>query len=118
MVSLVAAMFVYKYKKVYELLPSIRNLNTIKTKNALSYDSTLGAITLTFFPINVLNLLFVAPVLFFRSKRISDFLLKIQYVFIVLIYAFVGLLLLVALSPILVLKMVLNSVNILLTNKR
>jgi len=41
------------------------------------FDKYIGGVTMTFFPINVLMLPFVLPVLYFRNARMSDLALKL-----------------------------------------
>lgn len=77
LMSLLAAMFINKYRTVFKNLDAHKRYAIIRQKNNISYDSFIGGITLTFFPINFIVIPFIAPVILFRSKRISDFLLKV-----------------------------------------
>ena len=58
------------------------------------------------------------PLVYVRSQRISDFLLKVQYTMMVIIYAFVSLLYFVVAYPFMYIKIVINSFYIALTNTR
>jgi hypothetical protein len=75
--SLLAAMFINKYKIVWRNLDAYKRFNIIKMKNSISYDKFIGGCTLTFFPLNIIMLPLMAPVLAMRNPRASDFLLKI-----------------------------------------
>ena len=84
LMSLLAAMFINKYKVVWSNLDAYRRFMIIKLKNSISYDRFIGGVTITFFPINFVILPFIIPITLLRSKRVSDFLLKMQYVFMIL----------------------------------
>jgi len=75
--SLLAAMFINRYKQVFKNLDAYRRFNIIKLKNSVAYDKFVGGATLTFFPINILVLPFIFPLIFLRSARLSDTMLKI-----------------------------------------
>jgi len=116
--SLLAAMFINKYKQVYKNLDAYRRFNIIKLKNSVAYDKFIGGVTLTFYPINIIMLPFIAPIVGFRSARVSDFLLKIQYVIMMLLYCGIASTFIVPMIPFLYLKIVTNSIFILFNNKR
>ena len=116
--SLLAAMFINKYKDVWKNLDAYRRFNIIRLKNSVLYDRYLGGVTITFFPINVMILPFIVPLVMLRSKRASDFLLKMQYLFMVIMYALIAGLIIVPTTPILYLKLQLNSFYIFFTKKR
>ena len=58
-------------------LEALRRMNIIKLKNTNSYDKLYGGVTITFFPISIIMLPFVIPVVVFKSERLNDFILKI-----------------------------------------
>ena len=116
--SLLAAMFINKYKQVYKNLDAYRRFNIIKLKNSVAYDKFIGGVTLTFYPINIIMLPFIAPIVAFRSARVSDFLLKIQYVIMMLMYCGIASTFIVPMAPFLYLKILSNSIFILFNNKR
>lgn len=118
LLSLLAAMFINRYKVVWSNLDAFKRFNIIKLKNSLSYDRFLGGVTLTFFPINFIILPFIVPIVLLRSKRASDFLLKIQYVFMILCYCTLAGIMIVPASPVLYMKVVTNSLYIAFTNRR
>lgn len=77
LMSVLIAMFINRYKVVYVNLESLKRMNIIKLKNSSSYDEIYGGVTITFFPVSIIVLPFIVPVVFFKSERLSDFILKI-----------------------------------------
>ena len=75
--SLLAAMFINRYKIVYVNLDAFKRFTIIKSKNSIAYDKFIGGVTITFFPINLIMLPFASPIIIFRSKRASELLLKL-----------------------------------------
>jgi len=69
-------MFINRYKVVWTNLEALRRMNIIKLKNTNSYDKLFGGVTITFFPISIIMLPFVIPVVVFKSERLNDFILK------------------------------------------
>lgn len=118
LMSLLAAMFINKYKEVWRNLDAYRRFNIIKLKNSVSYDKYIGGVTLTFFPINILMLPFIPFIVFFRSARASDFLLKLQYGLMMVMYCILAGIIIVPFSPILYMKVVANAIFIAINNKR
>lgn len=118
LMSLLAAMFINKYKEVWRNLDAYRRFNIIKLKNSVSYDKYIGGVTLTFFPINILMLPFIPFIVFFRSSRASDFLLKLQYGLMMIMYCILAGIIIVPFSPILYMKVVANAIFIAMTNRR
>ena len=70
-------MFINRYKFVYQNLEAFRRMNIIRLKNTNSYDKLYGGVTITFFPISIIMLPFIIPVVVFKSERLNDFILKI-----------------------------------------
>jgi hypothetical protein len=99
-------------------LDAYRRFNIIKLKNSVSYDKYIGGVTLTFFPINILMLPFIPFIVFFRSSRASDFLLKLQYGLMMVMYCILAGIIIVPFSPILYMKVVANAIFIAMTNRR
>jgi len=64
LLSFLVAMFINRYKFVYKNLDAIRRMNIIRLKNSSSYDELTGGVTITFFPISVVVLPFIVPVVF------------------------------------------------------
>ena len=108
-ISLLAAMFINKYKQVYTNLDAFKLFNIVRQKNSLSFEKYIGGITMTFFPINILILPFMFPVLALRNTRMSDFALKFQYIFMILIYLSAILVSVVPAIPLLYFKLCVNS---------
>lgn len=113
LMSLLASMFINKYKQVWKNLEAYRLLKIIRLKNSVAYDKYIGGITLSFFPINVVVTPFILPIINMRSQRASDFLLKIQYILMIVMYLLMALTLIIPMSPFLYSKIVMNSIYIL-----
>jgi len=118
LMSLLAAMFINRYKTVWVNLDAYRRFTIIKLKNSISYDKFIGGVTLTFFPINIIMLPFSLILTALRSKRGSDIMLKIQYSIMMVIYCIISAIMFIPSAPILIVKIYTNSVFILITNKR
>lgn len=93
-------------------------MNIIKLKNSASYDKIYSSITITFFPISIILLPFIPAVILFKSERLNDFILKIQYTIMMLMYAFLACIIFVPILPMLYVKSVANAIYIMLHNKR
>jgi hypothetical protein len=114
LMSLLASMFINKYKMVWKNLDAYRLLKIIRLKNSVSYDKYIGGVTLSFFPINVVVTPFIIPILNMRSQRASDFLLKIQYILMIFMYLILALMITLPMAPFLYIKIMVNSVYILI----
>lgn len=77
LLSLLVAMFINRYKVVYVNLESLKRMNIIKLKNSSSYDAIYGGVTITFFPVSIIVLPVIIPVVIFKSERLSDLILKV-----------------------------------------
>ena len=118
LMSLLAAMFINRYKTLWSKLDAYRRFIIIKLKNSVSYDKFIGGVTITFFPINLVLLPFTIPIIIFRSKRMSDILLKFQYIMMIVLYCLMACMMIVPSSPILLIKVYTNAFFIIATNKR
>jgi len=118
MLSLLSAMFINKYKEVYKNIDAYKRFRIIRMKNSQSYDLYLGGGSLTFFPINIIVLPFLLPIMVVRSRRLSDFALKIQYTAMIGLYCLILVFLLPPSFILLYLKMLANSIYILLNRQR
>jgi hypothetical protein len=118
LLSFLVAMFINRYKFVWTNLEAIRRKNIIKLKNTNSYDKLYGGVTITFFPISIIMLPFVIPVVFFKSERLNDFILKMQYAVMILMYCLLGFTISIPLIPLLYLKLIMNAIFIQFNNKR
>lgn len=116
--SFLVSMFINKLKIVRQNEAAIRRMNVIQLKNMVSYDSELGAITITFFPISILMLPFLVPLAVFRSERLSELILKIQYAFMVALYVSIALAISIPLLPLLYIKSIANALFVTRVNKR
>lgn len=79
-------MFIARYQWVVGDFESVQLMEVIRLKNRASYDPVYSGITLSFFPINILLGPLFIPLLVFKSARLNDFALKIQYVYLVTLY--------------------------------
>jgi len=93
-------------------------MNIIRLKNSSSFDALTGGVTITFFPISILVLPFIVPVVVFKSERLNEFILKIQYAFMIILYCGIAIVLSVPIIPLMYFKCVSNSFYIALNNKR
>jgi len=48
-------------------------------KNHLGYDPIIGSITSTFFPINIIMLPLLIPVIIVKNKKLNEMVNKMQY---------------------------------------
>ena len=111
-------MFINKYKVVWRNLDAYKRFNIIKMKNSISYDKFIGGCTLTFFPLNILMLPLIPPIIALRNPRASDFLLKMQYVTMMVIYSILAGAAIIPLTPILYIKSVANAIYIIFSQSR
>ena len=115
--SLLAAMFINKYKIVWRNLDAYKRFDIIKAKNSISFDKFIGGITMTFFPINILMLPLIPPILAIRNPRASDFLLKGQYIIMMIIYSFMAGIVIIPATPVIYIKSISNAIFIALSNQ-
>ena len=93
-------------------------MNIIKLKNSASYDKSFSSVTITFFPISIILLPFIPAVIAFKSERLNDFILKLQYTIMMVMYCFLALIISVPVLPLLYCKSVTNAIYIAINNKR
>lgn len=118
LLSLLASMFINRYKHVYNNLEAIRLLKIVTLKNAALYDKYAGGVTLSFFPINIVMTPFLLPLVYMRSPRMSDFILKIQYGFMLVLYIMLAMIFLLPIMPLIYLKCVMNALFLAATRKK
>jgi hypothetical protein len=118
LLSFLVAMFINRYKVVFKNLDALRRMNIIKLKNSSSFDKVIGGVSITFFPISIILLPFIPAVVMVKSERLNDFILKMQYVILVIFYCVIAVVLSAPIFPLLYFKAVLNSIFILMNNKR
>ena len=111
-------MFINRYQYVWKNIDAIRRMEIIKLKNSKSYNEIYGGVTLTFFPISLIALPFMIPIILLKSERMNDFILKIQYALMILLYCLIAIVLSIPLLPLLYVKCIINAVYISLNNKR
>ena len=118
LLSLLVAMFINKYQRVWANIDAYRRKNIIRLKNTRNYDALYSGISITFFPISVIVLPFLGFVILMKSERFNDFILKIQYGLMIIVYIMISVFLSILLVPFLYIKCVCNSFFIYLYNKR
>mmetsp|Transcript_12110 Transcript_12110/g.18726 ORF Transcript_12110/g.18726 Transcript_12110/m.18726 type:complete len:117 (+) Transcript_12110:3401-3751(+) len=111
-------MFINRYRYVYKNIDALRRMDIIKLKNSSSYDRMIGGVTITFFPINIILLPFMLPMVWFKSERLNDFFLKFQYGFMIVIFCLIAIAIAVPILPLLYLKCLGNAIYILFQNRR
>lgn len=118
LLSFLVAMFINRYKFVWKNLDALRRMNIIKLKNSSSYDTLYSGVTITFFPISIIVLPFIAPVVLFKSERLNDFILKMQYGILIIMYCFLAVIISIPICPLLYFKSIFNAIYISMNNKR
>ena len=118
LLSFLVAMFINRYKFVFQNIDAIRRMEIIKLKNSNSFDAIYSGVTITFFPISIIVLPFILPVILFKSERLNDFILKLQYALMIVLYCIIAVIISVPLLPLIYLKAIMNSIYIALNNKR
>lgn len=111
-------MYINRYSISFNNLESDKRMEIIKLKNSSSFNRWYGAITITFFPISLICLPFIMFLIVFKSERLNDFVLKIQYACMILMYCFIGGAISTLLLPILYMKTIANQLYICFHNKR
>ena len=117
-ISMLASMFIARYRLVWANIEAYRYLRIVQLKNNLAYDKYIGCITLSFFPLNILIMPFIPLIVKLRSPRISDFLLKFQYSIMMIFYSFTSLILIIPITPLLYGKILANSFYIMFNGTR
>ena len=98
------SMFNNKFQKVFENQDYLNRRTIINMKNSASYDKKIGAITTAFFPINMLLLILVFPIMLIKNDRFNDMVLKTQYIFLGLLYCLLAFFASLILMPVLFIK--------------
>ena len=93
-------------------------MNIIKLKNSISYDKVYGGVTITYFPINTIVLPFVLSIVIFKSERLNDIILKMQYAAMISMYCVLGSIISIPIIPLLYFKLIMNGIFIWNNNKR
>ena len=106
------AMFNNRYRISYDNLDFIKRKSIVNLKNSSSYDPQIGAITISFFPINILLLPFIFPILILKNDRLNDIVLKVEYWSLMSLYFGMIILSTIPALPLLFLKSIMNSIYI------
>ena len=112
LMALLVAMFINKQQNVIKNLDAYRRFNIIRLKNSQSFDPAIGGLCLTFFPINIVAIPFMVPIMLFKNPRISEFTLKLQYTALLGLYSLVAVCLIILMVPYLYMKCVVNGIYI------
>mmetsp|Transcript_41398 Transcript_41398/g.63109 ORF Transcript_41398/g.63109 Transcript_41398/m.63109 type:complete len:128 (+) Transcript_41398:3655-4038(+) len=107
--SFMIAMFILKYQEVWGNIEAKRRMDIIKLKNSQQYDPEHGAITMSYFPINLFLLPFMIPLMLVQNKRFNSSVLEIQYYILIILYVVISGFLAIPMLPFLYLKIILNS---------
>jgi hypothetical protein len=57
-------------------------------KNHLSYDPIIGAVTSTFFPINVIMIPAILPLIIIKNRKLNEMANKAQYAGMIFLQSF------------------------------
>mmetsp|Transcript_34665 Transcript_34665/g.53078 ORF Transcript_34665/g.53078 Transcript_34665/m.53078 type:complete len:126 (+) Transcript_34665:3365-3742(+) len=118
LLNLLIAMFSNTYKTIYGNRSAIRLKRILEMKNRFSFDPTIGSVTSTFFPINIVMIPFMFAVIGVKNRKLNEMINKLQYfVFMVFEGFVITFLMQMALAPILMMKIYLNAINILIISK-
>ena len=107
--SLLTSMYINAYRTLRKDLEYLRLQRIIMLKKTIAYDNVIGGVTLSFFPLNVLILPLMPMIVFTQNPRISEFCLKIQYMFMISLYVVAAILLIFLQYPFLYIKLVTNA---------
>jgi len=77
LLSFLVSMFINRYQYMWQNIDAIRRMEIIKLKNSKSYNELYGGVTITFFPISLVALPLMIPVILLKSERMNDFILKV-----------------------------------------
>lgn len=72
LLNLLIAMFSNTYQRIYENENAIRLSRILEMKNHLSYDPIIGAVTATFFPINVILIPAILPLIIIKNRKLNE----------------------------------------------
>ena len=77
LLNLLIAMFSNTYQIIYDKKESIRLRRILQMKNKLSFDPLVGAVTSTFFPINVVMIPFMIFICVVKNKKANEMINKL-----------------------------------------
>lgn len=101
LMSFLIAMFINKYEYLWENIDAIKRMKIIQLKNSSDFSRLYSAITITFFPISLVILPFIPLMVIFKSERLNEFCLKIQYGIMIFMYMVLGIAVSIPVIPIL-----------------
>ena len=118
LLSLLYAIFSNRYRQVKINLNALKRYTLIEKKNRMLYDKSYGAVTCSFFPLNILMLPFLLPVLYYKSEKLSDNILKAQYATMSIFYTLLLMVAALILLPICYIKIIVNSFYLMALGKK
>jgi hypothetical protein len=77
LLNLLIAMFSNTYQAIYENQNAIRLKRILEMKNHLSFDPVIGSVTSTFFPINIVMLPLMVPVIVVKNRKLNEMVNKL-----------------------------------------
>ena len=110
LISFLIAVFINRLQTLHGNLDAIQRITIIQLKSSIDYDRYCGGVTNTFFPLNIIGLPFFPFVMFFKSERLSEFVLKIQYSCMIFLYCLLGIAFSIPSIPLLYAKCVGNAI--------
>jgi hypothetical protein len=117
-IRFLVAIFNNKFRKLFENQDYMNRLTIINLKNSRSYDKLKGAITTSFFPINIILVPFIIPIVYLDSERLNETVLKSQYTILLLLYTALATVTSFLFMPLIYLKSLVNSIYIIFATKR
>lgn len=81
------------------------------------HDPIIGAVSSTFFPINVIIIPFMPIIVIVKNKKLNEMINKLQYAGMIFLQSGAITLFQIILSPVMYVKMVLNSFHIMIISQ-
>ena len=101
LMSFLIAMFINKYEYLWDNIDALKRMKIIQLKNSSDYSRLYSGITITFFPISLIVLPFIPLMVIFKSERLNEFCLKIQYGIMIFMYMVLGIAISIPVIPVL-----------------
>lgn len=111
-------MFSNTYKAIQENKKSIPLKRILEIKNNLGFDAIIGSVSSTFFPINIFILPFMPLIILVKNKNTNETFNKFQYTIMVLLYCVALTIFQLALFPIMLVKLILNTFHIMINSQK
>ena len=118
LISFLVAMFVNRLQVLHGNLDALRRMMLTQLKNSSDYDRYYGGVTNTFFPTNIFVLPFIPFIVAFKSERLSEFTLKVQYGMVIFFYCIIGIVSSIPLIPLIYAKSLANGYYIAMNGRK